>query len=61
MKLVLLGLRPSDADQYITGGVFTGQCGLFTSDQHGAVLGVDRAGACMPGSRRPHSEAAELR
>jgi hypothetical protein len=61
VKLVLFGLRPSDADQYITGGAFKGQCGLFTRDQRGAVVGVDRAGACTPGSRRPHSEAAELR
>jgi hypothetical protein len=54
-------VRPSDADQYITGGAFKGQCGLFTRGQRGAVVGVDRAGACTPGSRRPHSEAAELR
>jgi hypothetical protein len=61
VKLVLFGLRPSGADQYITGGAFKGQCGLFTRDQRGAVVRVDRAGACTPGSRRPHSEGAELR
>jgi hypothetical protein len=35
---------PSDTDHYITGGAFKGQCGLFTRDQRGAVVGVDRAG-----------------
>jgi hypothetical protein len=33
VKLVLFGLRPSDADRYITGGAFKGQCGLFTRDR----------------------------
>jgi hypothetical protein len=61
VKLVLFGLRPSDADQCITAGAFKRQCGLFTRDQRGAVVGVDRAGACTPGARRRHSEAAELR
>ena len=49
MKLVLFGLRPSDADQYITGGAFKGQCGLFTRDQRGSVVGVDLAGRLVNG------------
>jgi hypothetical protein len=49
VKLVLFGLRPSDADRYITGGAFKGQCGLFTRDRRGAVMGVDRAAPVRPG------------
>jgi hypothetical protein len=45
MKLVLFGVLPGDADEYIiTGGAFKGQCGFFTRDQRGAVVGVDPAG-----------------
>jgi hypothetical protein len=44
VKLVLFGLRPGDADQYITGGAYKGQRGFFTRDQHGAVVVVDRDG-----------------
>jgi hypothetical protein len=38
VKLVLFGLRPSDADQYITGGAFKGRCGLFASMSLGYAL-----------------------
>ena len=39
------GLLPGDTDEdVITGGAFTGQRGLFTRDQRGAVVGVDPAG-----------------
>jgi hypothetical protein len=38
------GLLLGDADEYITGGAFKGLRGLFTRDQRGAVVGVDRAG-----------------
>jgi hypothetical protein len=45
MKLVLFGLPPGDADEnIITGGAFKGQCGIFTRDQRGAVVGVDPVG-----------------
>ena len=43
MKLVLFGLRPSDADQDITGGAFKGQCGLLTHDQRGLYARVPTA------------------
>jgi hypothetical protein len=43
VKLVLFGLRPSDADQYSTGGAFKGQCGLFTRDQRGLYARVPTA------------------
>jgi len=43
VKLVLFGLLPGDPDQYITGGAFKGQRGLFTRDQRG--------GGCRPRRR----------
>jgi hypothetical protein len=44
-----------------TGDAFKEQCGFVARGQRGAVVAVDLAGACTPGSRRPHSEAADLR
>lgn len=39
------GLLPGNADDYIiTSGAFTGQGGIFTRDESGAVVGVDLAG-----------------
>jgi hypothetical protein len=35
---------PGGAHEFITGGAIMGQRGVFTRDQRGAVVGVDRPG-----------------
>ncbi len=55
------GLVPGDKDEpVITCGGTSGLRGFYTRDQRGAIAGVDLAD-CAPGSRRPHSEAADVR
>jgi hypothetical protein len=51
------GLLPGDADEYIiTSGAFQGQCGCFTRDKAGAVVGVDLAGRLFDRVRRGLSD-----